>query len=308
MVFMSTLVTYGKGKGIVVNVGMKTEIGKIAQMLDAVEDVKTPLQAKVDELAIKLGIICIAVSAFVFLLGLYEGKNLLDIFITAIALAVAAIPEGLTAVITVVLALEMQRMVKHNVIVKNLSTIETLGQATVICSDKTGTLTQNKMTVKRVYDLDNEYLVSGSGYNKKGEITLRGKKCNISNNLDKILKICMLNNDANIEYDKIIGDPTEGALLVLVQKSGFDLNNKVKEYPRFNEYPFDSNRKLMTTINKIDDKYYVLTKGACDRLIKICKFVNINNKIREITQSDINNILNKKKSISSCLSCTWFCL
>ncbi len=299
MVYMSTLVTYGKAIGVVVNVGMQTEIGKIAKMLDSVEDVKTPLQNKVDELALKLGIICISVSAFVFLLGVLESKDLFDIFLTAIALAVAAIPEGLTAVITVVLALGMQRMVKHNVIIKNLSTIETLGQATVICSDKTGTLTQNKMTVKRVYDFDNEYQVTGSGYSTSGSIVLDENRCPLSHNLDMILKICLLCNDAKLESaNKIIGDPTEGALLVLGKKGGFDIDHTISKYPRVNEYQFDSTRKLMTTINKIDNKYFVLTKGACDRLVKICKYVSENGTIREITKNDINQILNKNEEYS----------
>ncbi|MFW5794364.1 MAG: cation-translocating P-type ATPase, partial [Bacillota bacterium] len=151
-VYTSTLVTYGKGKGVVTNVGMETEIGKIASMLDAVEEGKTPLQKTIDQFAKFLGIIIIIISAFVFILGLIQAEttqDIFEIFLTSVALAVAAIPEGLTAVITVVLALGMQRMVKRNAIIKNLSTVETLGQATVICSDKTGTLTQNEMTVRK---------------------------------------------------------------------------------------------------------------------------------------------------------------
>ena len=270
-VYMSTLITYGKGKGIVTSVGMETEIGKIATMLDAVEEGKTPLQKTIDAFAKKLGIICIVVSVVVFGLGLLQGKDLFDIFLTAIALAVAAIPEGLTAVITVVLALGMQRMVKRHAIIKNLSTVETLGQATVICSDKTGTLTQNEMTVRKVYDLTNEYNVSGNGYALKGEILLKNKKSELNANLTKILEVCLLCNDAKLESaDKVLGDPTEGALLVLAAKGGYSLEDLDEKYPELNEYTFDSTRKMMTSINRVGDKNLVLTKGACDQLINRC--------------------------------------
>ena len=291
-VYMSTLITYGKGKGIVTSVGMETEIGKIATMLDSVEEGKTPLQKTIDQFAKKLGIICIAVSLIVFGLGLLQGKDLFDIFLTAIALAVAAIPEGLTAVITVVLALGMQRMVKRHAIIKNLATVETLGQATVICSDKTGTLTQNEMTVRKVYDLTNEYDISGSGYALKGDILLNKKKAELNANLTKILEVCLLCNDAKIESaDKVLGDPTEGALLVLAAKGGYSLENLDETYPQLNEYTFDSTRKMMTTIHEVGDKNLVLTKGACDQLIKQCDRVLINGEITKITKKHIDDIL-----------------
>ena len=280
-VYMSTLITYGKGKGIVTSIGMETEIGKIATMLDAVEEGKTPLQKTIDVFAKKLGIICIVVSLVVFVLGLLQGKELFDIFLIAIALAVAAIPEGLTAVITVVLALGMQRMVKRHAIIKNLSTVETLGQATVICSDKTGTLTQNEMTVRKVYDLTNEYDVSGNGYTLKGDILLKNKKSELNANLTKILEICLLCNDAKIQSeDKILGDPTEGALLVLAAKGGYSIEDLDSTYPQLNEYTFDSTRKMMSSINKVGDKNLVLTKGACDQLINQCDRISPFIKIR----------------------------
>ncbi len=296
--YMSTLVTYGKGIGVVTAIGMNTEIGKIATMLETVEEGKTPLQKSIDSFAKVLGIVCIFVSILVFILGLIQGKDVFEIFLTAIALAVAAIPEGLTAVITVVLALGMQRMVKRNAIIKNLSTVETLGQATVICSDKTGTLTQNKMTVEKVFDLNYEYDVTGKGYNLEGKILLDKKEQSNSKNLDMILKICLLCNDAKLEEDKVLGDPTEGALLVLGSKGGYRIEDINEMYPRVNEYPFDSTRKLMTTINKIDGKYYVLTKGASDQLVKRCKYISIDNEVREITDNDINMILNQNEEYS----------
>jgi Ca2+-transporting ATPase len=299
MAFMSTLVTYGKGKGIVSDIGMNTEIGKIATMLDTVEEGKTPLQKTIDEFARVLGIICIIVSVVVFLLGLLQKMDIFTIFLTSIALAVAAIPEGLTAVITVVLALGMQRMVKRHAIIKNLSTVETLGQATVICSDKTGTLTQNKMTVKRIFDLSKEYQVSGTGYNLEGKITYNNEPLVPNKNTDIMMKICLLCNDAKLEsQDKVLGDPTEGALLVLAAKSGLDLATREETYPQFNEYSFDSDRKLMTSINKIGNEFYVLTKGACDQLIKKCDFVSINGVVRPITAEDKKNILSQNEAFS----------
>lgn len=300
-VYMSTLVTYGKGKGIITSIGMKTEIGKIATMLDAVEEGKTPLQKTIDEFAKVLGIIIIVISFFVFALGFVKNnfEFELELFLTAVALAVAAIPEGLTAVITVVLALGMQRMVKRNAIIKNLSTVETLGQATVICSDKTGTLTQNQMTVRRVYDIDNEYEVSGGGYETKGKILSSGKEAKLSHNLEKILQISLLCNDSKLESDnKILGDPTEGALLVLAVKGGFDVKDLDELYPQLNEYTFDSTRKMMSSINEVNGKYLVLTKGATDQLIKKCNRISINNEVREITDKDIEKILQQNEVYS----------
>jgi Ca2+-transporting ATPase len=300
-VYMSTLITYGKGKGIVTDIGMGTEIGKIATMLDAVEEGKTPLQKTIDEFAKVLGIIIIVISVFVFALGFIKNnfEFELELFLTAVALAVAAIPEGLTAVITVVLALGMQRMVKRNAIIKNLSTVETLGQATVICSDKTGTLTQNQMTVRRVYDIDNEYEVTGSGYETKGKILSDGKEISLSHNLKKILQISLLCNDAKLENSsKIIGDPTEGSLLVLSAKGGFQTDDLDELYPQLNEYTFDSTRKMMTSINKIEGKNIVLTKGATDQLIKKCNRISINNEVREINDKDIQMILDQNEVYS----------
>lgn len=299
MVYMSTLVTYGKGKGIVTNIGMDTEIGKIATMLDMVQESKTPLQKTIDQFAKMLGLICIGVSVVVFGLGLLQGQPVFDIFLTAIALAVAAIPEGLTAVITVVLALGMQRMVKRHAIIKNLSTVETLGQATVICSDKTGTLTQNEMTVRKVFDLDKEYDVSGNGYALDGEILHDNMKVDNSFNLDMMLKVCLLCNDAKLQSDdKVLGDPTEGALLVLAAKGGYALDNPEKTYPQVNEYTFDSTRKMMTSINQVGDKHLVLTKGACDQLVKQCDRISIGGEVRPIEQKDIDMILAQNEDYS----------
>lgn len=301
-VYMSTLVTYGKGIGVVTGIGMDTEIGKIATMLDAVEEGKTPLQKTIDEFAKVLGIIIIVISLIVFALGFIQNnfEFELELFLTAVALAVAAIPEGLTAVITVVLALGMQRMVKRNAIIKNLSTVETLGQSTVICSDKTGTLTQNEMTVRKVYDLEHVYDITGNGYETKGEILLEGQEAEISFNIQKILQVSLLCNDAKLESaNKVLGDPTEGALLVLAAKGGYAVENLDETYPQLNEYTFDSTRKMMTSINQVDGKNLVLTKGASDQLIKKCNRISLGGKVRKITQKDIDMILKQNEVFSS---------
>ena len=297
--YMSTLVTYGKATAIVVAIGMNTEIGNIATLLDAVEEGKTPLQETIDEFAKILGIICIVVSVVVFVLGLLQGNEIFEIFLTAIALAVAAIPEGLTAVITVVLALGMQRMVKRHAIIKNLSTVETLGQATVICSDKTGTLTQNKMTVQKVFDLNQEYQVTGLGYETSGKICFNQQPIQPTGNLDQLLKICLLCNTSRLEgSERVIGDPTEGALLVLAAKGGYSLEDTNERYPQLNEYPFDSDRKLMSSINQVDQQIVVLTKGACDQLLKKCSHISLDNQIRPLTTDDKKMILAKNEEYS----------
>ncbi|ERJ13078.1 calcium-translocating P-type ATPase, PMCA-type [Haloplasma contractile] len=292
MLFMSTMVTYGRGTGVVTGIGMETEIGKIAGMINEAVDEKTPLQEKLDQFGKILGIICIVVSVIIFILGMIQGKDLLDIFMTAVSLAVAAIPEGLPAVVTVVLALGMQRMVKRNAIMKRLSAVETLGSTTVICSDKTGTLTQNKMLVQSIYDLTNEYEVSGVGYLKEGDITLDGEQAEINTNLDLLLKTCCLCNDAKIkdEENDIIGDPTEGALLVLGLKADYHYEELNKKYKRIQEFPFDSERKLMSVINDVEDKHIMFTKGAFDQLLKRCKYALVNGEKTELTDEIIKNI------------------
>jgi Ca2+-transporting ATPase len=190
-------------------------------------------------------------------------------------------------------------MVKRNAIIKNLSTVETLGQSTVICSDKTGTLTQNEMTVRRVYDLDNVYDITGNGYETKGDILLDDKKVELTHNLEKIMQISLLCNDSKLESEnKILGDPTEGSLLVLAAKAGYSVENLDETYPQLNEYTFDSTRKMMTSINKVDGKNLVLTKGATDQLVKKCNRISINGKVREINDKDIEKILKQNEEFS----------
>lgn len=292
--FMSTIVTYGRGKGVVIGTGMDSEIGKIATMLNETEDGKTPLQEKLASFGKLLGFICIAVCIVIFGLGLYRGEPLLEVFMTAISLAVAAIPEGLPAVVTVVLAMGVTRMVSRHAIMKNIAAVETLGSTTVICTDKTGTLTQNKMTVLKIYDGEDEWQVSGTGYSFKGDIVSDSNK-NISA-IDKLLNAAVLCNDAKIKEEEVIGDPTEGALVVLAAKGDKDQKLMNRSYPRLSEFPFDSVRKLMSTKHQIDDSFYMFTKGAPDVALSRCTKICINNEVRDITNDDRKRILDKNSN------------
>ena len=268
MVFSSSLITYGRGKGIVVGTGMTTEVGKIAGILNSTEKTETPLQQKLNKLGKTLGIASIAICAVIFVIGLLQGKSALDMFMTAVSLAVAVIPEGLAAVSTIVLAIGVQRMVKKNAIVKKLPAVETLGSSTVICSDKTGTLTQNKMTVQKVF------------YNNKLVNLEEIDTSKIDNELEKLVLISMLCNDTKVGEDKkLTGDPTETALVDMGFKLDFE-PSIYEEMPRTEEIPFDSDRKLMTTVHKItNDKYMVYTKGGVDELLARCSGYIIDGKI-----------------------------
>ena len=266
MLFSSSLITYGRGKGIVVETGMNTEVGKIAKIISDTEGTETPLQTKLNKLGKTLGIAALAICIVIFIIGIAYGKDVIDMFMTAVSLAVAAIPEGLAAVSTIVLAIGVQRMVKKNAIIKKLPAVETLGSATVICSDKTGTLTQNKMTVQKVF-VNNEV------------VEAKDIK-DISNELDRLMQVCTLCNDTKIGAEReLTGDPTETALIDLGFKINFDVK-EVLELKRVKEIPFDSDRKLMTTVNKVGEKYFVYTKGGIDELLARCNSYIVNGEIK----------------------------
>ena len=266
MLFSSSLITYGRGKGIVVETGMNTEVGKIAKIISDTEGTETPLQTKLNKLGKTLGIAALAICIVIFIIGIAYGKDVIDMFMTAVSLAVAAIPEGLAAVSTIVLAIGVQRMVKKNAIIKKLPAVETLGSATVICSDKTGTLTQNKMTVQKVF-VNNEV------------VEAKDIK-DISNELDRLMQVCTLCNDTKIGAEnQLTGDPTETALIDLGFKINFDVK-EVLELKRVKEIPFDSDRKLMTTVNKVGEKYFVYTKGGIDELLARCNSYIVNGKVK----------------------------
>ncbi|KFZ26631.1 MAG: Calcium-transporting ATPase 1 [Candidatus Izimaplasma bacterium HR2] len=284
MGYMSTIVTYGRATGIVVSTGMDTEIGNIATLLNEVEEELTPLQKKIDKLGKLLGMISVAVVVIIFGVGLLYGMDLLDLFLISVSLAVAAIPEGLPTVITVVLAIGMRKMADKNAIVKELSAVETLGSTTVISSDKTGTLTQNKMVVTRVFDNNIMVEVTGSRYSFKGEI----KKDNP--NISKLVEIGVLCNDSSISGDSLIGDPTELALVTLAAKKGIMQKEIKTKYKRVDEFPFDSDRKLMSTVHEIDGELQLYTKGAPDQLLKQCKYYYSNGEVLAITDKYIRTV------------------
>ena len=273
MVFSGSLVSYGRGVILVTTTGMKTELGKIASLLEATKEKQTPLQVSLDNFGKKLSIGIIILCILVFGINILHGVKLLDSLMFAVALAVAAIPEALSSIVTIVLAIGTQKLSKENAIIKNLKSVESLGCVSVICSDKTGTLTQNKMTVKKVYinnEVFNEKDLNASGM---GESLL--------------IKEAILCNDATSE----IGDPTEIALVNLSEihynQSGKELKNR---YPRISEIPFDSDRKLMSTVHNIDGKIMMFTKGALDSVLPKAKKILVNGEVRDITSEDIKNI------------------
>ena len=284
MAFMSTLVTYGRGVGIVVNTGMNTQIGKIAKMLDEEDDNTTPLQKKLAQLGKTLGFAAVGISILMFIVSMFQGRDFLEMFMTSISLAVAAIPEGLPAIVAIVLALGVQRMIKENAIIRKLPSVETLGSVNIICSDKTGTLTINKMTVKKYY--------------VNGEIT-NLQNIDIDNNETKLLVHGMiLCNDATSIDGIQTGDPTEVALIDVGNKVNILKEDLNKEFKRVNEIPFDSDRKLMTTVNSYNNKYNIFTKGAIDSILKISNKILVNGEIKEFTNKEKDATLKSSNSMS----------
>ncbi len=302
--FMGTIITYGRGKGIVVNTGMKTEIGQIAEMLESYEEGDTPLQRKLADFGKLLGYVAMGVVVLVFILGLIRNEPILDMFMTSISLAVAAIPEGLPAIVTIVLALGMKRMIQRHAIVKRLHAVESLGSVTIICSDKTGTLTRNEMTVVSTYTGHKTYTVTGKGYAPEGEFYFKDEIINPQENPDLsiLLKMCALNNDSKLDKNKekgdedawkLIGDPTEGSLLVAALKAGYSLEKLHNIHPRLQEIPFDSERKRMTTFhnNPENKNFYAFVKGAPDVTLALCTRMYKHGTITTITDTDKKGIM-----------------
>ncbi|MBO5903697.1 MAG: calcium-translocating P-type ATPase, PMCA-type [Tidjanibacter sp.] len=271
MAFSSCSVTYGRGEGIVVATATATEVGKIAAMIQSVPEMKTPMQQRLDGLGKVLALAALAICAVIFVVGVLYGKPILDMFMTAVSLAAAAIPEGLPAVSTIVLAMGVQRLAKRNAIVRNLPSVETLGSVTVICSDKTGTLTQNRMTVTEIF-------VDGASYDATTQ----------SESVATLLKVAAMANDAKISREdgevKTIGDPTETALVDAALAQGFDKEDLDKRMPRVAEVPFDSERKLMSTIHQTEDGLVVAVKGGLDELLARCHSALIAGKITPIDE------------------------
>lgn len=260
MVFSGCSITYGTATAIVTAIGMNTEMGKIADLLHNEEEMQTPLQKKLANLGKYLGIVALVACAIIFVVGLMNGIPTLDIFMTAVSLAVSAIPEGLPAIVTIVLSIGVQRMVKKNAIIRKLPAVETLGSASVICSDKTGTLTQNRMTLTHAYFDSFSKTEPIDGHN--------------SPEIKKLLKYAMLCCDGNVIFqgneEQHLGDPTETAIIVAAHKNGISKEELNQRYPRLAELPFDSDRKLMTTVHMIDGKYIAIVKGAFDIMASKC--------------------------------------
>lgn len=291
LAFSSSLVTYGRGKGIVVETGMNTEVGKIASMLDSVDESETPLKRRLEALGKTLGIAALAICAIIFIVGAFiYKKEAIHMFMTAVSLAVAAIPEGLPAISTIVLSIGVQRMVKRNAIIRTLPSVETLGSATVICSDKTGTLTQNKMTVEKVYYNEEVYSVNE-------------KIHEVDEHLNLLVNCMVLCNDSKIKKDAngitTMGDPTETALVDLGIKYDIVKTDLENLYKRVEEIPFDSDRKLMTTVHEKNGKYIVYTKGAVDELLARTSKIYIGNQEIQITDEYKEEILKVNTELAS---------
>lgn len=293
MAFSSGMVTYGRGKGVVISTGMQTEVGKIADMIQQVDDTETPMSRRLEQLGKVLGVAALIICTIIFIVGVLYGNSVLSMFMTAVSLAVAAIPEGLPAVSTIVLAIGVQRLVKRNAIIRTLPSVETLGSATVICSDKTGTLTQNKMTVVEAY------------VNHKRDLINRSSPATVLNDEEnRLLSISVLCADAKMKISEdgvfeYFGDPTEIALLDFGALYGINKDNIEKSYPRVAEIPFDSERKRMTTVNRISDHITrVNVKGGLDEVLGVCNRIIIKGKILNITQEDKKLIRETNESMA----------
>ena len=272
MLYTGTSVVYGRGKAVAVATGMQTEFGKLAGSLEEIREEKTPLQISIDNLGKWLGVLTLSICLLVGILGILRGYPVIKMFIWAIALAVAAVPEALPAVITICLALGSRRMVKRNALVRRLSSVETLGSTNIICSDKTGTLTKGQMCVRKILLNQTEIEVTGIGYEPKGEFV---SQTGDEQDLDLLLKIGALCNDSHLNYEdgkwQISGDPTEAALVVAAYKRGLFKGDLEKEYPRIDEIPFSSERKMMTTIHRYRDRLFAFSKGAGEVILEKSK-------------------------------------
>jgi len=329
--YMSTTLTYGRGRGLVVATGMQTEIGKIAEMIQSTEEDPTPLQVKLEQLGKWLGIASLVVCGAVGVIGIVRDTELallvtagvgtyftesfdtlVEMFMVAVSLAIAAVPEGLPAVVTISLALGMQEMVKRHALIRRLPAVETLGSATAICSDKTGTLTQNQMTVVTAYADDSLIQVSGRGYTPKGTFSENGNTVTPEGypGLAKLSLASVLCNDARLERMdedeeseetwRMVGDPTEGALVVMAGKAGLWKDEAEGQYPRVDEVPFDSKRKRMTTIHRVGDgAYEAYIKGAPDIMVDLCDRIYVDGEVFALTDDRRERILEVNHELAS---------
>ncbi len=327
MGYMSTTVTYGRGRAVVTSIGMQTQIGKIAEMIQSTEEDPTPLQVKLEQLGKWLGAAALIVCAIVGLIGIVRDTDLsligsagigayfsqsldvlIQMFMVAVSLAIAAVPEGLPAVVTICLALGMQEMVRRHALIRRLPAVETLGSATAICSDKTGTLTQNQMTVTALYADNTLFNVSGQGYAPQGEFSENGVAVQptVYPGLARLTRAVLLCNDAKLEQAagqdtwQMIGDPTEGALVVLAAKAGLWRKEVEAEFPRLDEVPFDSKRKRMTTIHQLPDgQFEAYIKGAPDMMVELCDRIYLDGQIYSMSDDHRQRILQVNRELAS---------
>ncbi len=312
--FMATHVTYGRGKAVVTSTGMNTEFGKIAELVQTMEEEETPLKQKLEGFAKKLGLLVIIVCAVIFALELYEIfvlgvthaldalKNVLDAFETAVALAVSAVPEGLPAVVTVSLALGARELARRNAIIRRLSSAETLGATTIICSDKTGTLTKGQMTVRKIHVNGETIDVTGVGYEPKGEFIEKGASIDPKDDsqLTHLLRAGLLCTNASYDGKSVIGDTTEGALIVAAAKAGINKKELEAFYPRVHEVPFTSERKLMTTVHRTpDQKLVAYVKGAPEIVLERCDRIARNAQVKNLTSAERKTLLEINEKMAS---------
>lgn len=298
MLYFGSSVVYGRCEAVVVATGMNTELGKIAEALTSQKVEITPLQKKINELSKVLSVIVVVIAVIMFIVGFIKGNPVLDVFMLAISLAVAAIPEGLSAVITITLAMGVQKMAKEKAIVRKLSAVEALGATEVICSDKTGTLTQNKMTLRKIF-IDNKLINVDNVNNLEDIISI-----DVNNkDLKKLINSIVLCNDTTYGEESgnkvLLGDPTETCLVEFSEKLGFEKETMDEMFERIDELPFDSTRKMMTTVNSIEGKCYTFTKGALESVIESCTKILIDDKICELTNQLKEDIINKNMEMAN---------
>ena len=320
MVFMGTIVTKGRAKAVVTGTGMDTEIGRIADMVQEADEKLSPLQVKLKKFGKWLGFVTIGICVVVFGVGvlreylttdLFETSFAVEMFLASVALAVAAIPEGLPAIVTISLAFGVRRMAKRNALIRKLPAVETLGCTNIICSDKTGTLTKNEMTVREIYFNNRLIEVTGDGYTPEGSFMQTkpsvsfvrggGEEVDISS-LELLFRSSILCNDSRLNHNErweIFGDPTEGALLVSAGKAGFKKSEMEDRFPRIDEIPFDSERKCMTTIHRVNEENTAYIKGAPDVILNHCKYISINGQVKDITGEDRKKILDVNHKMAS---------
>jgi Ca2+-transporting ATPase len=304
LLYMSTIITSGRATGVVVKTGMSTEIGKIATGIQEAKEEETPLQKNIKSLSRFLIFVFLGACALLFVIGLFKGLRWMDVFVLAVAAAVAAVPEGLPAVVTVVLAIGMHAMARNNAIVRKLVAVETLGSATVICSDKTGTLTLNQMTVRHLFVNNQHIQVTGEGYEPRGEFHINDKMIEPGNDqsISLLLKMGALCNDASLtrnnQHFGIIGDPTEGALVVSAAKAGLVKEELLKSCPRLAEITFESEKQYMATAHRCENRYVVYVKGSVEKILSFSKFILKDNRVVPLEQSDIHEIMSTTNSLA----------